>query len=216
MTSTKLKIAAGVLGLGGLLMATPHVERSSTILKYDNHCLRVLELGPEDTITAYLGRGTLASFYFDVGDGTDQSASRFNVETYIGAPPRPENVYEKSMMSAKKYCSNTVNKDGLIEFLVTEEKDINENCDYDLYGPGTFVRYLSPDDYASDMFISCKSDGDTPSCGMTVLALGYWRMSIRIDQDKLDDWEKVYAAGKKAISTRLEPLDSCPIEIPFL
>jgi hypothetical protein len=211
MFSTKLKIAAGVLGLGGLLLATPYVERSSSILNYDNHCLRVLQLGPNDSISDYQ-RGTIADFYFVVVEGIGKFETSFRVNKFVG-----ENTATVEFNNdSKKSCLSKLNSAGLLEFVKNSETSSGNDCKRDYYKFDAFIDYISPDNYAPDMEISCKSDASTPNCSMYILTDRYWLMNVLIEKSKLPYWREVYAAAQSNIKSRLEALDFCPIEVPFL
>lgn len=216
MFSIKLKIAAGVLGLGGLLLATPYVEGSSSILNYDGHCLRVLERKQDDSVRTYLGRGTLSNFYFDVGEGPDKFTTKFSLDGYLGDAFNASNKYGQSVLDAKNYCPSILNDDGLLEFVAIDKKIVDKKCNFRLYSRDHFISYVSADEYALDMVIRCDSDAITSGCHMSVFTDSYWSVAISINANKLSFWRDVYAAGQAAIKARLEPLDFCPIEIPFI
>ena len=203
--------AAGIAGLGALLLASPYFEGSSKIMNFDGYCLRILDRKPDDLIVEVPGRGTIQDFYFDVGQGEKKFSTSFRVYNYVGA----DNNWKNSAVSAKKYCPSKIDENNLVQFVSSNSK-ISKLCSYDYYKPGDFIKYLAPEENLIDMQISCSSDSRTPACTMDVLTDKYWNVWISIDKEKLSQWRSVYAIGKKEIEARLEPLPFCPLQVPFL
>jgi hypothetical protein len=126
-TSSLLISAAGIAGLGALLMASPYFEASSKIMNFDGHCLRILERKQDDLTVEVPGRGTIQDFYFDVGQNAEKFATSFRVYTYVGSENSTKN---ENLLKAKKYCPSIINSSGLFEF-VEKETVVNKSCDYE-------------------------------------------------------------------------------------
>ena len=220
-----LKIAlgsiAGFVGLTWVGLQTPYVAPASEIIKSSwdgiSDCLRIKKREPGDVTYRNVRNLSVRqdSFKFEVGgdSGTFQSQiTRFG------------NGYRHRISEDNKFYEILINQNcnlqdfdfDLTLFRIDKEEDECASRKLSQVDVIDFFFSENRDKYFQRFRCPISRQRGRKSLCEYYDVVGNWGMTVYFPYEYIEDWQKVIPAARAKFNESFEPLDYCPLRVPFI